>query len=102
MRLPRLRFTVGGLMILVAIVAILTSTVPELARRQEACRIAAANHLVMAGYATARATIYEKAGRWTLATVERRLEAFHADLARKYRWMFLNPIHECVRGEDLN
>jgi hypothetical protein len=102
MRFPHVRFTVQRMMVSVAVFAILTTmAAPELDRRWKTCRTAAAHHAQLAQFHATDAATYARAGVWTQAAHSRRAEAIHRDLARKYVWSFIDPVHECVLDGDI-
>ena len=98
MRVPRVRFTVWRMMVVVAVVAILTTAVsPELTRRWGACQAAADRQEGLARMYSAR--VYPT---WpALTRIYRDKAALHRELGRRNRWAFLDPFHECVLNKDI-
>jgi hypothetical protein len=110
MRLPRVRFTVRRMMIVVAVVAIMTtagmSVSPELSRRWRACQAAANGHTQLAQMYSAKATLIASKAPWSRtlaesAAISRQAAAIHREISRRNRWAFIDPFHQCVLGEDV-
>jgi Tfp pilus assembly protein FimT len=107
MRLFRLRFTVRGMMVVVAILAVLTASgAPEISRRWRACQAAASRQEKSAEMWSSSAAM---CARFTPRSKEvaqgaaRCLEkaALHREMSRMDRWAFLDPFHECVLDQDI-
>jgi hypothetical protein len=88
MKLYRVRFTLRGLMILVAMVAAMITggrnVGDELHRRWQACQYAVARHEGMASM-----------------TLSVRKAALERETARMMWWSFFDPFHSCILGEDI-
>jgi Tfp pilus assembly protein PilE len=110
MQLPRVRFTVRRMMIVVAVVAIMTtigmSFSPELSRRWRACQAAANRHAQLAQMYSANANLFASKAPWSRAMAEsaatsRQKAAVHREISRRNRWAFVDPFHQCVLDEDI-
>jgi hypothetical protein len=110
MQLPRVRFTVRRMMIVVAVVAILTTTgmsvSPELSRRWRACQAAANRHAQLAQMYSANATLIASRAPWSRALAEsaatsRQAAAIHREISRRNRWAFIDPFHQCILDGDI-
>jgi hypothetical protein len=102
MRLPRIRFTMRIMILMVAMVAVaMTTAWPALERRSTACRIAANRHWKMAALQLKQAVSCEKGGLKQQADYARLCEAMHRDQARQMTWAFLDPTRACILNDDL-
>ena len=107
MRLFRMRLTVRGMMIAVAILAVLTaSAAPEMSRRWRACQAAASRQEKSAEMWSASAAMCARFIPQSKAMAQgaaqcREKAALHREMSRMDRWAFLDPFHECVLNQDI-